>query len=358
VTVVGPVSARVVRQDSAERAVTAMSDLLDENGADPIAIAVDPDAYDESAPALYVYRQRDEDGSHTGVVCDVRVRAFLEGRVRGHEAVQPARVAALVRHHATAPGPPALVALLHRAGRAFTDAVEATVRTEPILDFDGPRATRQTVWRMADGPAARAVLEELSGAVLYIADGHHRVAAALEEWRLGGEPADAGVLCVVHPMGDLRLSAFSRRVPGPIDQTELIGLLTPVFEIRPVSAPSAPTPGSYGLYVGRHWFELTRREGRPDGSAALDVAALEAALRDRLPLLTVSSSHSIEIPAAQTSFEELIQRCDADGGALFSLAPPSLDVITALADAGKVMPPKTTYFAPKPAAGIFLRPGE
>ena len=354
--VVRPFPARVVQQGSAQPAVTAASDSLDEMGADVVRIAVDPDGYDESAAALYLYRQRDEGGSHTGVVCEVGVQAFMDGQIRGHEAVDPRRVEALIRHHATTTGPPALVTLLHRAGPSFTRALEATSRTEPILDFDGPRGIRQTVWRMAKGPATSAVTEELAAAQLYIADGHHRVAAALEDWRLAGKPREAGVLCVVHPMDDLRLLAFHRRVTGRVDPTELIALLSAGFQVRAVSQPPAPTPGSFGLYVERSWYNLTYQGNRGDGPEGLDIAVLEARLAERLDRLTPSPSYTLEIAPTQMPVDELTNRCDADGGALFMLAPPPLEVISELADVGQVMPPKTTYFAPKPCAGIFLRP--
>jgi uncharacterized protein (DUF1015 family) len=356
VSIVRPFPARVVHQDWARRAVTAMSDSLDETGTDPVRVAIDPAAYDESATALYVYRQRRDGASHTGVVCEVAIQAFVDGRVRGHEAVHTRRVEAMVRHHATTTAPLALVTLLHRAGAAFTRTLDATRRTPPILDFAGPGGLQQTVWRVAEGPATATVTEELAAADHYIADGHHRVAAALEEWRLGGKPAEAGLLCVVHPMDDLRLSAFHRRVIGPVDPVDLFGLLTPGFQVRAVPEPPAPTLGSFGLYVGRSWFEVRYQGSRGDGPSGLDVAVLQARVLERLVRLRPGPSYTVEIAPARTSVDELTQRCDADGGALFTLAPPPLEALTRLADAGEVMPPKTTYFEPKPCAGIFLRP--
>jgi uncharacterized protein (DUF1015 family) len=330
----------------------AMTDQPDEQLAE---IAVDAGAYDESRPALYVYGQRDDEGAYTGVVCEVGVQAFLDGRVRGHEAVQPERVEALIRHHVTTDGPPALVTLLHRAGPAFMQALRATAATEPILDFDGPRGVRQTLWRMADGPSTGALTEELAAAELYIADGHHRVTAALEEWRLAGKPGGTGLLCVVHPMHDLRVSAFHRRVVGPLELADLGALLTADFEIQAVAQRPAQTPGSIGMYVERSWHRLTYRGTRGPGPAGLDVAVLEATFaraqdRERTP------AYAVEIAPAETTIDELTRSCDADRGALFTLAPPPLEVVTGLADAGEVMPPKTTYFAPKPCAGIILRP--
>ena len=88
----------------------------------------------------------------------------------------------------------------------------------------------------------------------------------------------------------------------------------------------------------------------PDAAGAgLDVEVLRAQVLDHLPQL-------IEIAPARTPVDELTRRCDADGGVLFTLAPPPIETLTRLADADEVMPPKTTYFEPKPCAGIFLRP--
>jgi uncharacterized protein (DUF1015 family) len=356
VSIVRPFPARVVRQDWARHAVTSMSDPADEPGADPARVAIEPAAYDESAAALYVYRQRGEGASHTGVVCEVAIQAFADGRVRGHEAVDLRRVEALVRHHATTTGPPALVTLLHHEGAAFTRMVDAASRTSPLLDFAGPDGLQQTVWRMDGGPAVAGVAGELATADHYIADGHHRVAAALEEWRRSGEPAEAGLLCVVHPMDDLRLSAFHRRVTGPLDPEGLIELVAAGFQVRAVPAAPAPMLGSFGLYVGQRWFDLRYAGTRADGPAGLDVAVLQAQVLERLGELTPGPSYGVEIAHTRMSVDELTRRCDTDGGALFTLAPPPLQVLTRLADAGEVMPPKTTYFEPKPCAGIFLRP--
>ena len=343
--------ARVVRQEWAPLAVTALVDPVGET-TDAVGTAADDTAYEVAPPALYVYKQQDEDGTHTGLVCEVTVQAFMDGRVRGHEAVQPARVDALVRHHAATSGPPALVTLLHHAGPAFTHLLETTLDTAPILDFPGPDGVRQTVWRVPHGAATTAVTDELRRADHYIADGHHRVAAALEEWRLSGKPPEAGVLCVIHPMEDLRVSAFHRLVTGPVEATELLERLRPGFRVSPVDRAPDPGPRSFGLYVGGSWYDVTydRQDDDPD---RLDIVVLEDRLLARAG--EPGPPYDLQIAPTGTSVDDLARERDADGGALFTLAPPALAVLTSLADAGEVMPPKTTYFAPKPCTGIFLR---
>lgn len=342
---VRPFPARVVRPEWARRLVSGLAELPEDTGTLPAVAPVDPSAYDESEASLYVYRQERGDVVCTGVVCDVAIDAFVRGRVRGHEAVQAQRVESLVHHHATTDVAPALVALLHHPGPAYARTLEEVCPTPPILDFSGPKGVRQLVWRVPSGAATASLADELAASDHYIADGHHRVAAALAEWHSSGEPVDAGVLCVIHPMGGLRLSAFHRRVFGPVDTTAVMELLALAFEVAEAPTQPPATAGTVGLYAAGRWYTATIRAP----GAGLDVEVLQAEVLDRL-------SQPIEIAPAKTLVDELTRRCDSDEGVLFTLAPPPLHTLTSLADANEAMPPKTTYFEPKPCAGIFRRP--
>ncbi len=353
-THVRPFPARLVRQGSARRTVSAMSDSQDESGVDLYRVAVDPAAYDDVPAALYVYRQTRGDASYVGVVCDVAVQAVADGRVRGHEAVVQLRVDALVWHHSRSSSPPALVMLLHRAGPEFTRAVASAQQTEPVLDFAGPGDFQQTVWRLDDGPTTAALAAELAATELYIADGHHRAAAALEEWRIAGKPPEAGLFCVVHEMDGLSLSAFHRRVSGPLDPARLLALLGGQFEIREVDGPPALSVGSMGLYVASRWYDVRLPADRPPGVPGLDATILQTQVIDRLDPAPPGRVRTVDTVPSSSPLDELVARCDVDRGALFTLAPPPPEALTEVADAGEVMPAKTTYFEPKPAAGIFL----
>ena len=331
-SLVRPFPARVVRSEKAASVVSALAELPEDGT--PAASEPDPSAYDDAEPALYVYRQTRDGASYVGIVAEVATRAFVAGRVRGHEAVQPRRVESLVAHHVTHPdAPPALVALLHDAGPAFAAAVSDARATAPLVDFEGPDGLHQSVWRIEDpGPLS----EELGAAVLYVADGHHRVAAALAEWSAAGEPADTALLCVVHAMDGLHLSAFHRRVPGPVS--------LPLIQLEAVASFPPPTPGCTGVYADGAWSVLDLSASDLD----LDVSVLQRRVLDHL-------DRPVEIAPAHASIASLASACDADGGVLFTLAPPPLTTLTRLADAGEVMPPKTTFFEPKPCSGIFLR---
>jgi len=140
VSIVRPFPALVVRPEWARRLVSGLAELPEDTGTLPRVAPPDPAAYDEAGAALYVYRQ----GDHVGVVCEVDVRAFVDGRARGHEAVQAQRVESLVKHMET-DAAPALVALLHEAGPVYAETVAALCATDPLLDFAGPGSLRQQV---------------------------------------------------------------------------------------------------------------------------------------------------------------------------------------------------------------------
>jgi uncharacterized protein (DUF1015 family) len=356
--VVRPFRARIVRQELAAQNVSRMLDALpaaersDHEAHRGRSQVVDLGAYEEAVPATYVYRLRRGAQEHVGIVGEVGAEGFVDGRVRGHEAVQPHRVAGLVEHFTSAAVRSELVALLHSSGPAVEVAVAESLGSRPALRFTGPDGWEHTVWqvpRSAQGP----LCEELSRGVHYIADGHHRVAASLSVWDRAGRPRD-GVMAVIYPLDGLRLLAFHRRLVGPVQGEDLLARLAGAFDVRDLVDPAAAT-GCFGLYVGGRWYDASYRGKRPAGAAGLDVTVLNDRVLDPLLGRVAGPDPRLEIASALSSLTELTEACDQDGGALFALRPPTLDQLVEVADRGEVMPPKTTYFDPKPYAGIFLR---
>jgi len=349
--VVRPFESRVVRQEWADRAVAPMVDargLTEHAGREEVP---EDEAYRACPRAYYVYRIRDTNGDHVGVVADVRLDAFASGDVRGHESVDPQRVDALVQYYADRPARAEPVALLHDQPAGAARRVAEVMCGMPLLQLVAADGVEHTVWQVT-GDETDTLAEALAHGVHYVADGHHRVAARLRAWELAGRPADAGVLCVVFPMDGLTLSAFHRRVWGPVDAAGLLGAASGDFDVRPRAAGTAVE--GIGLYVEGCWYDLALTGSRPAASAGLDAFVLQ----DRLlgPVLDVSGQGHprLESIPDHLPLEHATARCDEDGGALFVLQPPSLHALTRIADLGEVMPPKTTYFAPKPYAGIFL----
>ena len=350
--VVRPFRAQVVRQEWASRVVRPMVDArgLAERPRRPRPPA---SAYAEAPPALYVYRMGRDSRQHVGVVADVRLDAFAGGDVRGHEAVDAGRVDALVQYYAHHPERSEPVALLHQPVPDVAGHLDDVCGTDPLLRFTGDDGLEHTLWRVADGPASE-IAAALDSTSCYVADGHHRVAARLRAWEDAGRPDGAGVLCLLCPMDGLTLAAFRRRVTGPVDAATVLDAAAARFEVRPVTGPDQSA--GIGLYVAGAWYDLTPTGPRPEGAAGLDASLVQAGVIGPALGVAAADDPRLESHPDHVPVDHLAARCDEDGGALFVLAPPSVATLVGIADLGEVMPPKTTFFSPKPYAGIFLTP--
>jgi uncharacterized protein (DUF1015 family) len=307
-------------------------------------------------PALFVYRLTEQGREHIGVVASVALAGFRDGRVLGHEAVQHERVAGLVRHYEHVPLRSELVALFHHVDPVVAELTARVVTGPPVLVFTDAGGVAQSVWQA--GPAETAALtRQLSAQRLYIADGHHRVAAATRCWESAGRPESGSVLCVLYPQDAIALHAFHRRVRGPVAVPTLLKDLGTQFEVASTDVPGqgpGVARGTLGMYAAGSWRVLRPREPSSSaGVAGLDVTMLHE--RVLCPLLGLDHRDPRlqfipDVRGVGTSTRE----CDADGGVLFTLHAPSIEDLVSVAERGEVMSTKTTYVQPKPHTGIFL----
>ena len=385
---VGPVRGRLVTPSWAARVVSPLHDVLSERERRSV-LADNPDSYlhvtsdpsflpgtldsapveaaqadalqrllDRGAyhllpePALFVYQMREGGVEHTGVVGSVDLAGFTDGSVLGHESVQPQRVEALVRHYERVPLRSELVALFHRSDPAVDELVAKVCQEPPLLEFTDVGGIEQSVWQ-ADQDQAVALTRQLDGHRHYIADGHHRVAAALRSWERAGRPPDSTVLCALYPQDQVTVHAFHRRVRGPVAVSELVDRLGSAFDVGRAAGPVVDR-GSIGLYAAGGWWLLVPRDTRREpGVAGLDVTVLdERVLR---PLLGVQDADPrLEFLPELDDLERTLRACDEDGGVLFTLRAPALDDLVSVAERGEVMSAKTTHVVPKPRTGVFL----
>lgn len=318
-------------------------------------------------PAIYVYRI-DRDGDvHTGVVADLDVKGFVDGRVLGHEDVKPEKVEALSKHFEAVPTRSELVAVMHCDDDEAAAVIAATTARPPVLTVTDLTGVEQQVWRVDDADAPH-LIERLSALRHYVADGHHRVAATIARWRDHGSPRGGTVLCVLYPESQTHLLAFDRLVAGPIDAEGLIDALRQRFEVSLAAGPTRDH-GGFGLHVASTWYRVqlaSAADGsvidgsdlhgsRSDGSGAadLDVSRLDAEILR--PILGVASGHDRVTYVSELTDPREVAATHPDH-ALFVLAAPTHGELVSVADRGEVMPPKSTYIEPKPRAGIFLHP--
>jgi uncharacterized protein (DUF1015 family) len=391
VSLLEPFPARIVRPEWADHVVSPMQDSLtpeeratimaerpyswlhvsrtpddlpqggDETALDEVASAalqrlLDAEVFEDfPEPALYVYRLRSDEHTQTGIAGEVPHEAFLEGRVLGHEGVQPERVDALETHLERVGATSTLVALMFRADDDVRKIVEAATDEPPLRSFGGDDL-EQTVWRIEAPDGIARLRERLDRQALYITDGHHRAKASIDLWERAGRPSGSGVPAVLFPDDELRMLAFHRRVVGPLpmDADDLLSRLLEHVEVED-GAPEPGERGAFGLYLGGRWYRLTLR---PDGSGggvdSLDVTRLHREILEPIFRIGSAGDPGLEFVSAAVPVEELTRRVDEDGGAAFTLVPPTFEQFVEVADRGEQMPAKATFFDPKPRAGLFL----
>jgi uncharacterized protein (DUF1015 family) len=286
-----------------------------------------------------------ESGGHvqTGVVGDVGASAFPE-LIRPHEDTQPGRVADLADYLAAVGYGSSPVGLTYRRRPEIDSLVSLIAQRDPDLDVTLEDGDRQLVWLVRDPSDLEGLMAAFSEVpAAYIIDGHHRVAATVQR---GADPlSPAGrFLAVVFPDDDLMVYPFHRWVDG-----DLAGSEAPSAAAR--TEPLQPSPGRV-VAVTRSGEWLIDLEADPDEA---DVSAL--ARRVLEPHLGVGDERTDPRIAFVPGYPDasiLRAKVAECGGVGFLLHPSSVEEVMAVSDRGGVMPPKATFFAPKPRSGLFL----
>jgi uncharacterized protein (DUF1015 family) len=325
----------------------------------------------DEEPELFVYRQRMGNSSQTGVVGCASVEEYRRGVVAVHEHTRPDKEDDRTRHIATLGAHDEPVFLMYRPDApgavAVADALARVVSGEPEYDFATDDGVAHTFWTVGDA----ATLDALEAAfaqipTLYVADGHHRSAAAA---RVAAERDDeeAGFFPVVaFPADQLTVMAYNRVVRDLGDHSVdsflealAVGFDIQRFDVRPSS--ETPTPGlhEFGLYVRGAWFLLAAHEEIVDESdpiARLDVSILQSQVL--APLLGIEDPRTdprIAFVGGIRGTAELVRLVDSGAfAAAFALHPTSPLEVMDVADRGEVMPPKSTWFEPKLRSGLFV----
>ncbi len=322
----------------------------------------------DSAPCYYVYRMTGDGRSQTGVALSASVDAYVDNRIRKHELTRPTKEDDRVRQIEAVNAITGPVLLVHRADAALADILTAEAARDPdllVADLDG---VRHEVWAVGDAAANDAIGARLNAMdALYIADGHHRSAAAarVAEARRassGAGPYD-GFLAVSFPDDEMKILDYNRVVRDLNGRSaaEFIRALHETYQVRPSDIPVRPTERhSFGMYLGGTWSLLTLHEKvrETDPVERLDVRVLDRLLLE--PLLGIKDPRTdarIDFVGGSRGVEGVAARVDSGEMAVgFTLFPTGLADLMAVADAGRIMPPKSTWFDPKLADGLLSLP--
>ena len=318
-------------------------------------------------PSLYLYRLIMDGRAQVGVVGCVHVGDYEGGVIKKHETTRPDKEDDRTRHILALDAHAEPVLLAHRGSAEIDRLTTAGMETPPLYDFTAAGGVRHTVWSLPD--PSRYV--DAFGAVVcaYVADGHHRSASAgrAARQRRAEDPGRRGseehewFLAALFPAGQLRILPYNRVIADLGGQTpgEVLGKLEKIGRLSIAGSSTPPRPGGFCVYLERRWRLLELAESsidRRDALRSLDVALLQE--RVLAPVLGIGDPRTdkrIDFVGGLRGAGELEARVDSGAAALaVSLYPTTVEQLMAVSDAGEVMPPKSTWFEPKLASGLFV----
>jgi uncharacterized protein (DUF1015 family) len=328
----------------------------------------------EGAPCLYVYQQRMGDHVQAGLVGLCSVKEYEEGAIKRHEYTRQDKEDDRTRHVTEQAANAEPVFLAYRAVPYIDSLVDKIRATPPVYQVVTEDGIGHTVW-IVDQETHIYTLNHLFDAVpaLYIADGHHRTAAAIRYGQArraaaavaeptGEEPYES-FLAVVFPHDQLKIMDYNRVVKdlNGLSPEAFLAALGEKFTVVPAAggqrAPLAPA--SFGMFLGGRWYVLAARPGSyPAGDPvrSLDVSILQENLL--APILGIQDPRTdtrIDFIGGIRGMDELERRVQGGCQVAFAMFPTSLEQLMSVADAGQIMPPKSTWFEPKLRSGLLVR---
>lgn len=338
-------------------------ELLDSQIADGIYVTDAGDHY-------YLYELTMDGRSQTGIVACCSIDDYVNGVIKKHENTREEKELNRIRHVDTVNAQTGPIFLAYRQNTALKEIV-AEEKTKPALyDFVSDDGIRHRVWRI-DGADRTDAIEAAFAAIpsTYIADGHHRAASAVKvglkrrtkhPGYTGEEPFNY-FLSVLFPDEELMILPYNRVVRdlNGMSTKQFFEKLKEKFELEEIGKePYAPVQkGTFGMYLGGTWYALKilPQYRSTDPVKGLDVSILQDHLL--APVLGIGDPRTdkrIDFIGGIRGLKELERRVGEDMEVAFSMYPTSIEELLSVADAGLLMPPKSTWFEPKLRSGLFI----
>lgn len=318
----------------------------------------------EDRPLMYLYTQTMGDHVQTGLVACCHIDDYVNNVIKKHELTRKDKEDDRTRHTSDINANIGPVFIAYR-DREDIDRFLAPIREgAPLYDFVDELNVRHQVWAVEDTAEAVRLFGQVP--VAYIADGHHRSASAVRvgtERRAANPKHDGSeeynwFLSVIFPASQLRILPYNRAVKdlNGLTPDAFLAKVKSLFTVTETTVQSPASPRHISMYLGGRWYELSWPE---DPSAnpvdALDVSKLQQTLL--APVLGIDdprTNNRIKFIGGIRGPQELVKLVEKDGFAVaFSMYPTTLDQLMAIADAGQIMPPKSTWFEPKLRTGLF-----
>ncbi|MCP4285923.1 MAG: DUF1015 domain-containing protein [Gammaproteobacteria bacterium] len=317
---------------------------------------------------FYVYRLTMGEHTQTGIVAAASVAAYDQNRIKKHEYTRPNKEDDRVRQIEALSAQTGPVFLVYRSNADVDARLASIADTSPDIDVTVTDGVRHQLWVVNNEEDIGQLIHRFDAMpALYVADGHHRSAAASRVAAVGenndllsGDAPRDYFLSVIFPHDQVRILDYNRVVRNlnGLDRKQLLERISERFSVESSPDPVRPAnQGEYGMYLQNQWYRLVvqaARIPRNDPVQSLDVSILANELIQ--PILGIADQRTddrIDFVGGIRGLEGLEMRVDSGEMAVaFSIPPTDMEALMAVADAGEIMPPKSTWFEPKLADGL------
>ena len=321
-------------------------------------------------PSFYIYQISMDQHTQTGIIAAVSVQEYNEGLIKRHEFTRPEKENNRTRHFEITNANTGPVLLTFRNNGEFQDHIPDITNLGPDIAFQADDGTNHSLWKIASS-TTRESLNRYFATIpaLYIADGHHRAASAsrVQKIRQDNNPQHQGnesynyFLSVIFPHDEMQIQSYNRLVKdlAGLSDDGFLELIKTNFIIKDLPNLQIPhKKHTFSMYLNGNWYRLNAKNKiiSDDPVAGLDASILQNHLLN--PILEIDNprtNNRIDFVGGIRGLEELERRCCLDAKVAFALHPVSIDELLIVADADKVMPPKSTWFEPKLRSGLVVR---
>lgn len=325
----------------------------------------------EDKPVYYIYREIMNGNVQTGIVAAVAVSDYENGNVMKHELTRKEKEADRIRHFDVCNCQTEPVFLTYRHDDALNQLTADWITYhKPVYDFVSEDGIHHLLWVVTDNEKIAHIEQSFRTLDrVYIADGHHRTASAaaihkirkIENSELGDEDPANYVMAVIFPDNELNVMAYNRivKMPDGFDCKKFIQTLSEHFTVEKAGKNFLPKKKHcFGLYLDNQWYSLTANPELYHNDAAsenLDTAILQKnVLAPCFGIKNPRTDKRIDFIGGIRGNDEIIRRCKKEHCIGFNLYPVDISDLMSVADAGEMMPPKSTWFEPKLRSGLFL----
>lgn len=326
----------------------------------------------DEKPCYYVYRAIMGDHVQTGLAVAASVAEYDKNRIRRHEFTRIDKEDDRVRQIDALSAQTGPVLLAYHQIPATDAVIKKTTKRPPAYEVTADNDVRHAVWIIDNDEDIRTITSAFDKQdVVYIADGHHRSAAAsrVAKKRAEQNPNHTGAedynsfLAVAFPIEEMKILDYNRIVKdlNGLTPADFLKALEKDFIVSAVEGIAGPREkNTFGLYLEKQWYLLILKN-KPAGNdpvKLLDVSLLSDLVLDPvLGIKDLRKDKRIDFVGGMRGLKELQTRVDSgDFAAAFALYPTQMSELTAVADSGQVMPPKSTWFEPKLADGLISNP--